>query len=126
MFGLQLSAPATSIQTTEGSTIMNSRWRRAICLIATVTCTTIAAAEGSRGNANASQQVRFEEAMRAYETQHFPLAYSMLVGLADEGHAESARIALLMTHYGRQLYGIYFGATVAQRGTWALVASAPI
>lgn len=66
-------------------------------------------------------QARFEQALQAYEIQHFQEAYQGLVRLADEGHAEAARIALLMVRYGQPLYGIECIASAQQRDRWARV-----
>lgn len=61
---------------------------------------------------------RFDRAMAAYEVQHFHDAYARLVRLADEGHAEAARIALMMARHGRTLYGADLQASLAQRRQW--------
>lgn len=78
----------------------------------------IAGAASAQSSALPSLQDRFELAMQAYETQHFQSAYDQLVRLADEGHAEAARIALLMARYGRPLYGIECAASGTQRVAW--------
>lgn len=56
----------------------------------------------------------FEAALAEYERNHWPQAYEALTRLADEGHPEAARIALLMRRYGPALYGREFGAPVRQ------------
>lgn len=68
--------------------------------------------------ADVATEARFQRAMQAYEIQHFQQAYDSLVRLADEGHAEAARIALLMARHGRSLYGSDLQATHLQRQAW--------
>jgi len=62
---------------------------------------------------------RFAAAMQHYETNHWPQAYAAMAALADQGHPEAQRVALLMWHHGRALYGTSFSATAAQRQRWA-------
>ena len=54
----------------------------------------------------------FEAALAEYERNHWPQAYEALTRLADQGHPEAARIALLMRRYGPALYGREFSASV--------------
>lgn len=56
--------------------------------------------------------------MAAYEVRHFHDAYARLVRLADEGHPEAARIALVMARHGPRVYGADLAATLAQRRQW--------
>ncbi|MFO1316310.1 MAG: hypothetical protein U1F58_11960 [Burkholderiales bacterium] len=67
----------------------------------------------------------FVTAMRAYEEGRYAFAYGRLVLLADAGHAEAARIALLMLRYGPQLYGSQWSAAPNQIEHWLALAGTP-
>lgn len=60
----------------------------------------------------------FERAMADYEQQRFTPAFEALAGLADVGHRDAARIALLMLAHGPRLYGQRFEADPARRVRW--------
>ena len=64
---------------------------------------------------------RFQEAMLAYERNHWSLAFLLLSALADSGHPESARIAVQMWRHGPTLYGREFIASARQVERWTLV-----
>lgn len=73
--------------------------------------------------ANASSlAVGFEAAMRDYDAQRFGKAFDTLALLADSGHAEAARIALLMSAQGPRLYGRRFELHPQRRERWLDVA----
>jgi hypothetical protein len=69
----------------------------------------------------AQQQERFQEAMQAYERNHWSLAFLLLSALADTGHADSARVALQMWHHGPALYRGEFHASARQIQRWTLL-----
>lgn len=50
-------------------------------------------------------------------------AYKELVPLADQGHPEAARIALMMHQRGARLFGRSFPASAAQRSQWLTVST---
>lgn len=60
-----------------------------------------------------------DAAMRAYEVNHWPQAYAAFAALADQGHAEAARVALLMRRHGPALYGQRFAADDRQVELWS-------
>ena len=64
----------------------------------------------------------FAAAMGAYDEGRHALAYDRLVALADAGHPEAARIALLMLRYGPRLYGVRLAATPTQVDRWLAAA----
>jgi hypothetical protein len=66
----------------------------------------------------------FERAMQDYEMAHHGRAFDALARLADAGHGEAARVALLMSAHGRRLYGQAFDVDAARRARW-LDAAAP-
>jgi hypothetical protein len=68
-----------------------------------------------------SHDLRFAQALLAYENNHWPQAFATLSQLGDEGHAESARMALQMWRYGRALYGVSFSASAAQVDYWGQI-----
>ena len=65
----------------------------------------------------------FGAAMRNYDDCHYAVAYDRLAVLADGGHAEAARIALLMVRYGPQLYGDRWSVSPSRIEHWIRVAS---
>ena len=71
-----------------------------------------------------SQAALYEAALDDYEANRWPQAYAALARLADGGHGDAARIALLMLRHGRPLYGMDFTASARQRQHWANTAAA--
>ncbi len=61
----------------------------------------------------------FEAAMQLYIDCRWAAAYGRFALLADAGHAESARIALLMLRHGPRLYGSSWSASAEQIGHWS-------
>ncbi len=72
----------------------------------------------------ASDEERFAEAMALYRDGRYSAAYGHFAKLADGGHADAARIALLMVRFGPQLYGVPWSASPYQVARWADRASA--
>ena len=70
----------------------------------------------------AAQQGAFARAMADYERQHFAAAYQAFWLLADQGHPDAARIALLMAAHGPRLYGQRFSIGEVQRDRWLAAA----
>jgi len=66
----------------------------------------------------------YARAMQDYEQGRHAQAFDALARLADAGHAEAARVALLMSTHGRRLYGHAFDVDAARRLRW-LDAAAP-
>lgn len=66
---------------------------------------------------------RFVAAMRLYHDDRYAAAYGRLLELADEGHAEAARIALLMLRFGPTLYRSQWSASQEQIQHWLALAS---
>ena len=60
----------------------------------------------------------FDEALAAYERNHWPEAYRAMSALAARGHPEAARISVQMWRHGPQLYGQSFTASAAQVERW--------
>jgi hypothetical protein len=69
------------------------------------------------------QRHRFELAMSRYERCHWHQAYTLLAMLADEGHAQAARTALLMHAHGPTMYGLDFPAAAERRERWLAIAA---
>jgi hypothetical protein len=69
-------------------------------------------------NAQASPPKHFDDAMLEYEVGHYAQAYAGFATLADQGHAEAARLAWQMWRYGPQLYHQRFVAEPAQLSRW--------
>lgn len=65
----------------------------------------------------------FEQATRDFRDQRYAAAYGRFARLADAGHVPSARIALLMVHYGRELFRNDWYATPDQLRRWSAMTS---
>lgn len=76
-------------------------------------------AVAAEGQTASEADIAFDMAQLAYERSHWPEAYAGFLLLADSGHAEAARIALLMHRYGPRLYGLHFEAGDAQVDRWS-------
>ncbi|WP_280156265.1 hypothetical protein [Piscinibacter sp. XHJ-5] len=61
---------------------------------------------------------RFEEAMRLMEDGCWHASFLALTELADAGHPQAARIALLFVRRGTSLFGGSFQASARQRESW--------
>lgn len=61
----------------------------------------------------------FDAALQAYERCHWSLAFEQLVRLADQGHADAARMASEMHKYGPALYAQAFVLSLPQRERFA-------
>jgi hypothetical protein len=68
--------------------------------------------------AQAEPPTAFDQAMDAYAHQRFRAAFDGLARLADDGHGDAARIALLMVAHGPRLFSQRFEITLVQRGKW--------
>ena len=71
---------------------------------------------------SADMQRRLGMAMDSYERCQWGAAFEQLSALADGGHAESARIALLMARFGPTMYGSRFDTDAQQRERWLTLA----
>ncbi len=61
---------------------------------------------------------RFEQAIALMQGGSWHDAFSALAELADEGHAQAARLALLFVHRGARLFGGCYHASGSQREAW--------
>jgi hypothetical protein len=68
--------------------------------------------------AAAATAALFEQGQAHYEAGRYAQAYALFARLADEGHAEAARIALQMRQWGPRLYGTTFTAGPKQLERW--------
>lgn len=66
----------------------------------------------------------FDSAMDAYAQQRFRDAFDGLARLADSGHGDAARIALLMVAHGPRLFSQRFEIAPPRRAQWLDAASA--
>jgi 2,4-dienoyl-CoA reductase-like NADH-dependent reductase (Old Yellow Enzyme family) len=69
----------------------------------------------------AEEAPSFDRAMTDYERNHWDQAYAAFTALADQGHAEAARIALQMWRHGPALYQRSFAANAHQVARWSRV-----
>jgi hypothetical protein len=77
-------------------------------------------AEDSSGVAAGSSR-RYEAAMQALAMQQYAAAFDRFAALADQGHTESARMALAMARYRPAAAGDW-SATAAQLDRWTSLA----
>ena len=68
--------------------------------------------------------VHFDVALQHLERCQWPLAYQQFAVLADAGHGQAARIALLMQALGTRVFGGRYPAQASQRNRWLDVAAA--
>jgi hypothetical protein len=61
---------------------------------------------------------RFDEALRLMEQGCWRASFTHLAELADGGHPQAARIALLFAKRGSLLFGGSFHASAEQRAGW--------
>ena len=61
----------------------------------------------------------FDNAMQAYERNHWQAAYAGFAALADAGDPEAARIATQMWRHGPALYRTSFEAKAQQLERWS-------
>ena len=86
----------------------------AACVLSTATAATAADA--------AKSETVFTEAMAQYKQGKWSGAYGRFAALADKGHAEAARIALIMLRHGSTMYGSDWGASQPQVDRWTKLA----
>ena len=79
-------------------------------------------ASTSRGPTEARTR-RFEDAIQLLEEGLWQESFSQLAELADAGHPQAARIALLLVARGSVLFGGSFMATQTQRRAWRMLAA---
>lgn len=72
-----------------------------------------------------SSDVALSDAMEQYKQGRWSAAYGRFVALADQGHAEAARIALLMLRHGAKMYGHDWSASQPQMDEWMKLALQP-
>lgn len=68
---------------------------------------------------------RFEIAQADYDTGHYGRAFAEFALLADDGHCEAARIALLMWRYGKPLYATEFQLPRERLDRWQRAQGCP-
>ena len=57
---------------------------------------------------------RFDDAMQAYERNHWPQAFEAFLALAEQGHVDATRLVMQMHWHGARLYGQRFALTALQ------------
>ena len=65
-----------------------------------------------------AQASPLDRAMSHFVDSDWSRAFSELVPLADQGHPEAARIALMLHQRGARLFSGSFPASAAQRSRW--------
>ena len=96
------------------------RWLcRALMVVAFVLCL-LSAANGVQAQTVAPSTPptvaqRFDDALLAYERNHWPEAYAAFTALADSGRVQSARVAAQLHRSGPRLYGMRFAVRMHAR-----------
>jgi hypothetical protein len=73
----------------------------------------------AQAQAAPGRDAAFAAATQEYRAQHYASAYGRFVQLADQGHAEAARIAWMMYRSGPVLFGTQWYASTPQLNAWA-------
>lgn len=81
------------------------------------------AAGFARAGTDFPPHATFDAALLAYESNHWHESFLALAALADCGHPEAARMALLMWRHGPALFDTTFSARAEQVQQWIRVAS---
>ena len=77
-----------------------------------------AATDKSHARRMAERSRRFGEAMRLMEEGCWQTSFMLFAELADQGHPQAARIALLFARRGSSLFGGTFAASARRREGW--------
>ena len=64
---------------------------------------------------------RYADAVAAFQAQRYSVAYGRFAGLADDGHAQSALMALALVRYA-PMFGADWSASPAQIQDWTALA----
>lgn len=75
-----------------------------------------------RSGADAALAQRHAQAVQAFRSQRYAIAYGGFATLADEGHAPSAALASMMVSHGAWLLGSQWSATPGQLLRWNALA----
>lgn len=73
---------------------------------------------GAASASPADDAVQYAYATSLYQQARWAGAFGRFAALADRGHPDAARIALIMLRYGRELYRTEWSATDAQVARW--------
>ena len=79
--------------------------------------------DGPVSGSNPEMDRWFVKAMNLYHAGRYGAAYGNLWQLADEGHADAARMALMMLRLGPTLYAAQWAASADQIEHWSALAS---
>jgi hypothetical protein len=77
-----------------------------------------AAPQAPRATPTGHRVRHFDEAMLLMEEGHWQGAFTRLAALADTGHPQAARIAMVFVQRGTSLFGGSFMASARQRECW--------
>lgn len=75
------------------------------------------------GNAAAGAELNLQAALQAMQQSRWAVAFGQFVALADDGHPQAARMALLFAQRGTRLFGGSYAATAAQLRAWSRIAA---
>jgi len=78
----------------------------------------VARTDGSRAEHLNERAKRFDEALRLMQEGCWRASFACFAELADGGHPQAARIALLFAKRGSLLFGGSFRASAEQRAGW--------
>ena len=98
-----------------------TRWRVALTLL--LEAAGLRQSDVGAAPASAAPQSELDAAIAHLARSDWPRAFDELARLADAGHREGARIALLMAARGPRLFGRNFAVDAARRQRWLARAS---
>ena len=97
---------------------MISTLRTALLTLAALTAAVASQASAQTDKSQVGQEASFGEALELLKSGRHAAAYGRLMRLADAGHAQSARWALMMHAHGSSVYRSEWYASPTQQATW--------
>jgi hypothetical protein len=94
--------------------------RRPACIALALALSAIGALQAQPTRPTADE--RYADAARLLRAQRYAAAYGRFARLADEGHAASARLALVLAEDGHALFGSAWSSSASQRRAWRALA----
>lgn len=95
----------------------------AACLLATGAALAASSGAAARGKSlshpGGQYVLRHAQALQVFRAGRYADAYGRFVALADQGHAPSALIALVMARHGPSMFGSEWSASPGQLRRWS-------
>lgn len=102
-----------------------SKLNHSLAALGLASCAVVFAAPAANQKHD-GHNAQFAQALRELKEGRATAAYGDFSRLADQGDAESARIALIMLRYGTERHGATWGASQPQIDHWMQLARQPM